>query len=555
MERYEEARFRRNIDAALQSIRTILDHTKNPCYPEDVPHRYEDKFLLAEFLTRTATVAVLQGLGALGLSSEGLAKLLAWSRIHPVTLRFTAEERCKFLREETRQEESTQQHTIEKRSLQGGNTTTTAKIITTVKEYFWSFEFSYELVAYQGNHLETQVLRRRSGQLELRTSARTAPRPESVIRPPLDVNLSWLLGQIDGEQRASFSIDRTDPACHTPRRNPPVESALEALRALASWCSLVHSYFLRDLFPVHTEHSLDLSAISAEGVFVPVVPVFEMTHEAVGERSAAYAGSFLEEQQRSLTNRFAQIAKIFPQEGLITSADAALLVTLLHLIEVAQHHADGVDYIEAMLRNQLIAAIGKELTPADFSAYMNFHQRKLFRPEHRPLPFSVTIRRPEHSPEGVLSIEATQGGITAPICTSCARSEARSPMYFPLDAATRVPFLGERYLHGWIAYQFSGQQSLTLNLVARARQFSSFLLLVGRIASADTFEPRHGIILQNKDLLKIPLLLEPIPTPKEFRDAKTSLKTEQKQKARAIRAMKLESKHFSVCIGQKKTKH
>jgi hypothetical protein len=39
-------------------------------------------------------------------------------------------------------------------------------------------------------------------------------------------------------------------------------------------------------------------------------------------------------------------------------------VTLLHARQVSQHWADGVDYIEDMLRKQLIAAIGKEVRSA-----------------------------------------------------------------------------------------------------------------------------------------------------------------------------------------------
>jgi hypothetical protein len=111
-----------------------------------------------------------------------------------------------------------------------------------------------------------------------------------------------------------------------------------------------------------------------------------------------------------------------------------------------------------------------------------------------------------------------------------------------------VAFLGERYLHAWISHQFSGQPGPALALVARARQFSSFILLVGRIASAELFEPRFGIIVQNKDLLKIPLMLEQIPTPKEFRDAIESLSPEQQRFARAYRGMQLESTLFGVCV-------
>lgn len=558
MESYDEARFRQGVDAAMKSVRTILDNTKNPRYPADVPHRYEDKFVLAEFLARTATAALLQCLGGVGLSSEGLAQLIGWAKTHAVTLRFQARESCLFLREETRQVESIHQHVTEKRPFWGGTETTTEKIVTTVKEYFWSFEFSYELIAFQGNQADQGLtLHARSGRIELKTGAKTTPRPEKVLRSPLDVQITWLLGQVDAQHRASFSIDRTAPSCHTPRRNTPMDAALLALGELSSWCSRVHGYFLHELFTAQQEHGLDLSAIHARDVFVPVVPLFEATRglpggEGVGERSSAYSGPFLAEQQRSLAARCAQLGQIFPRDtSLITAADAILLVTLLHAVDVCQRFADGVNHIEAMLREQLIAAIGKELSPADFSAYMDFHHRKLFLPEYRPQPFSHSIRRPEHYPEGVLSIEARQGGASsAPISTSCARSEARRPMSFALDAATRVSFLGERYLHAWVSHQFTGRSGLSLSLVARARQFSSFILLVGRIASADTFEPKHGIIVQNKDLLKIPLMLEQIPTPKEFRDAIESLSPEQQRFARAFRGMQLESTLFGVCVIQ-----
>jgi hypothetical protein len=152
----------------------------------------------------------------------------------------------------------------------------------------------------------------------------------------------------------------------------------------------------------------------------------------------------------------------------------------------------------------------------------------------------------------VLSLEVTQadGGLSESILTSVASSVASRPMQFAIDASTRVKFLGERHLHAWVAHRFSGSAELSLRLVARARQFSSFILLVGRIASADSFEPKAAIIVQNKDLLKIPLLLEQIPTPKEFRDAIESLSPEQQRFAKAVRAMQLESTLFGVAVIQ-----
>eukprot|EP01034_Spumella_vulgaris_P044019 gene44019-54704_t len=92
-------------------------------------------------------------------------------------------------------------------------------------------------------------------------------------------------------------------------------------------------------------------------------------------------------------------------------------------------------------------------------------------------------------------------------------------MEFTLNAATKLRFGGGRHVHGWLAHSFSHQPMPQLSLVAQARQFSSFIVLVGRIASATLFEFKYGFVVQNKDEVTIPLLLEQIPTPKEFRDA------------------------------------
>lgn len=91
-----------------------------------------------------------------------------------------------------------------------------------------------------------------------------------------------------------------------------------------------------------------------------------------------------------------------------------------------------------------------------------------------------------------------------------------------------------------------------LSLVARARQFSSFIVLLGSIASADLFLPKYAIIVQNKDDLKIPLNIETIPTPKEFKDAIASLSPEQQRFAKAYRSMQLESTLFGIVVIQVK---
>ena len=130
MNHFDEQQFRQRLDAALRTIRSILDNGRNPAHPAEVPHRYEDKYLLAEFLGRTATAAALQGLGAIGLSSEGLAQIAVWAQTRSVTLRLRAQESCTFAREEKREVESSQRQVVEKRSM-WGTSETTERLVTT----------------------------------------------------------------------------------------------------------------------------------------------------------------------------------------------------------------------------------------------------------------------------------------------------------------------------------------------------------------------------------------------------------------------------------------
>ncbi|CAE7917187.1 TRPT1, partial [Symbiodinium necroappetens] len=174
-----------------------------------------------------------------------------------------------------------------------------------------------------------------------------------------------------------------------------------------------------------------------------------------------------------------------------------------------------------------------------------------------PKPLCFSVRRSDtHSPEGTVSIEEAVVGpggdsnINSPIVTMVASTAESAPMTFPLNASTNVTFAGERHLHAWLSHQFSGQSGCELSLVARARQFSSMLVLIGRVSSATSFDPKYAAIIQNKDELTIPLNLSTIPSPKEFKDAIESLSPEQQAFAKAFRAMQLESTLFGVLVVQ-----
>jgi hypothetical protein len=146
-----------------------------------------------------------------------------------------------------------------------------------VTEYFWQFDVSYSLFAFAGSNPEDHPVEiaSRSAHIELKTSADATPQPEVVIRPSIDLNITWLLQHLDGKLEPLFTIDRTVKSCHTPRRNSDIDAAIAFAETFSVWSQAVQQYFNNTLFPVQTGHGLNLGGLSAGGIFVPVQPLFE----------------------------------------------------------------------------------------------------------------------------------------------------------------------------------------------------------------------------------------------------------------------------------------
>jgi hypothetical protein len=106
MQKFDENSFKSRVDAALRRVKTVLETNRNPQYPADVPHAYDDKYLLAESLTNISLGAFLVCFENLGLTDKQLAQLKDWSKTRSVTLRLKAEEKCKFLRKVVREVQS-----------------------------------------------------------------------------------------------------------------------------------------------------------------------------------------------------------------------------------------------------------------------------------------------------------------------------------------------------------------------------------------------------------------------------------------------------------------
>jgi hypothetical protein len=235
------------------------------------------------------------------------------------------------------------------------------------------------------------------------------------------------------------------------------------------------------------------------GLFVPVLPLFEghpkvpktsdakTPQSSMGEMKPASerasvsspllsvgdANLFLDQQCQSLDAKKALIAEAYPAKEanvVLSVAEAWLTLLLKHSKSIFYYWRNGVVHIEQMLRSQLILAIGKNLQPKDFDEFMRHHEKKLFKPQFAPRPFSYAIRRPEHYPDGILSIDGQDNGTPVMVTTRKllragsakekeheeARFAQATQMSFPLNAATSVELSGDTYLHALVAHRFAG---------------------------------------------------------------------------------------------------
>lgn len=588
MDDFQESLMRQKLAHAMQAVTRILEANKSFCLAGDVHHQYQDKFALSEFLTNTIAASQVNCLALLGLDAEKLKQLRAWAATSTVSLCFKLSENMKLINEELKEVESKTKHVTEIVESSGSATTVLSRVVNTVTEYTWRVEIKYELSAVKGVS-ESIVLMTHSSSADIKTTQNRQKKELANSYGPEMCNISWLVKHLSDELSPCFHIDRQRPDCHTPVRNPDLNAALDYLTGLENWAqnvreaflSMVHSGCIAQLKP--DERQAIEKILDQQSFFVPVLPLLQSENAAnqhdapkkqemqrcAGMLSCFLEGTipeggmipsiddanhFLAEETRILQDKHAELKQDRPSGCVLMKGESvALIMTLMHFIDAVGQHKSGVMYVERLLRKQLIAAIGKEITPKELAEYMVFHNRKLFSQQYAPLPFCYSVRRSEkHSPEGNVSIEQLNADaeLSPPIYSIAAHNADPRPMTFALSASSTATFGGDRYLHAVLQHKFSDTHHGTMQLVARARQFSSFLVLVGQISSSTSFSPKYGAIIQNQDELKIPLELLTIPTPKEFKDAIESLSPEQQSFARAFRAMQLESTLFGVLVIQ-----
>jgi hypothetical protein len=619
------------VENAIEDVKRILDETRSPKFFGDVDHSYEDKYALAEYVVNVGLASQLNGLEiSLGLDAKKLKQLMELSQQgkRSVTLRFVSQETCSFLREE--EVDLNRGAKIKTKILKGGvlHKSSETKVVATAMDYHWKLDTKYKFIAFIGSDPAEASVALKSGEFGgevVQRGVKKAPRPDKSEIAPIDVGITHMLqllkfsasdgGDGDSSFKCKFVIDREAKTCRTPLNNQDVEDVRQkVIENMRAWSAAVSGFFLiyarslphrLETNPTSPGERLDQEVLDTNSqIFIPVLPFFDSNSKSDEETvrddndglkkqggdglvhlsgespcfkapvlTANDTASLLREHRRSLLGVKTSLKDKGTPIETLSGAEVFLCAAMKHFETLCEYIWEGVFSIEEALRNQLIAAVGKHIEAKDFAEYMRFHNRRLLRPEYAPTPFCFSVRRPDHYPEGTLSIlsnnnsEGSNSDSDSVFDTLSRKIEMNEAdrmqmplMSLPINAATNVQVGGDRYVHAILAHEFDNHRmrqyaspnSSPTQLVARARQFSCFMLVLGTVTGPNTFDPSSAIILQNKDELIIPLLLEQMPSPKEFKDDIQSLSPEQKRFAKAFRNMQLSSSVFGVVIIQLK---
>ena len=552
---------------ALETTRKVLDVNRTPQLAADVAHEYVDKFHLAEFVTRGALLSAIEALKKLGLNDDRLQHTLGHDPSTPhttaVTLEMTRTVTCAFQKLVKRDVNSPTSIVTEVTGVLGAIKTVTG-IVTVVEEYVWDYTYTWALRVYCGAARdEATVLREGVIAGLLRTRSREPPCPETSVKDPLEVDLTWLMqGGLWAEPQA-FCVSREAKTCLTPRRNADIDGALSFLAGLSTWGTAL-SEELEEMWSNVHGHAYDTAPSEADELFFPVCPFLEHV-DGDDEGCMVLTGDDLDALValcgKGFDEQLAKVETTFPESGLCAREGGRLALWGNFFAQLHADYAAGVTYLEDLLRKQLVDALGKTVTSSDFAEYMEFHCRKLFAATYAPRPFSISVRLPGQDPEGIVTLERTPPydvdetpKVPQPLqtLTRCVPAEEAPRMHFSLDASTDVHFTGNTYLHVSVSHRFSTEPKGSVQLRCRARQFGGYIVLLGIITGADSFSPKHAFLLRDKDELQVPLSLNEIPSAQEFQDAVSSLSPEQQRFAQAYREMQLNATLFAMCVVQVK---
>ncbi|KAJ9443073.1 hypothetical protein DIPPA_19041 [Diplonema papillatum] len=451
-----------------------------------------------------------------------------------------------------------------------------------------------------GGHLDRR--------LKVLTRTRDSPRSERRERDAREVDLTWLLKGTD-ETSAEFRIDRDGPQCRTPRRNPEVDEAVAFFESLSGWCTgVTDEFFFGDLVMLAKEgveassaaHAKDrlsvprqltrfLDALGCDlgPSVLPVAPVFDDRRNGVnsgtlqpiegnnpsettddGTQStklltADDVGTLTREQRRQMLERikkserafvsshYADVATGVDDAAFFTPEDAELVVTVLHVLDVCEAVIASANYVEMLLRNQLLRVVGSEVSGSDVSRRMALRWRSLFKDEYRPKPACFAVGCEGGDADGFVELRDSKGNGLIDVFT---REVGVEGMRFELNASVTVEIEGRTFLHTFLRQKFAegadcaGNEDGDLTLRLSSKPLTGYVAVLGRIGGTRLFLPSHALIVRDGFSVSIPLTLDEVPSAREFRDATAALSPEQRRFAEAFRAMQLEATLFGVLV-------
>lgn len=325
----------------------------------------EDKYLVTEQLACSTLNALVRNLMAFGLTMSDLKTIKEWASNSLIMLRFQAEERWELVREETKEETSRTAHQ------------------RTYTEFMHDVTISHRLDVIRS---ATQVSSAANSSLTVWNSQRSfsyvsRSRQHGIGFENRDenVDITWLIdalspalfnGTADALLVASFRIDRESDDTWTPARDPQVQSIRNAAMKFREWTLLVHCTEQRWLDD-STVFRVDQAV---EKVFVPVAALFEKVDGQTDDltvMSPDTVSLLLEEESASLREALESV-DTFPhatgpngQTAFFTRTELRIEVVLVHMMAVLDTFQQCIDYVEAIVRRPLVAALGKAATVAD----------------------------------------------------------------------------------------------------------------------------------------------------------------------------------------------
>ena len=570
---YEADKFLLHLKQAVETVRDMFQSNRIFCFPKDVPHTYENKIELGEFLSSSAIVSLADSFHWLGLTEENLIKSSTWAESQEVFLIVKTEELLEYLGNETYQVESPSQTVqTEVGSMLGTfSISTKTKTLTSITKHKHRFHSKMSIHLQRGlgqcpvglcpdddKELWSMHLMNASAKYDFIQDA-AIYYPTTMLEEKL--RISWLIKQIG----KPFSIDSKAADYRTPTRNSEVNAALKQAKAISDWAGKI----LAAKEAIHPRPNWLDPASTGKEIFIPILPIFEVFESQNSSSEVDSNGSdsgrsntegeiaarrllanLLDEHRRQLHDHCSKLTEQDEKDdGSGSDHDLPLAVPLLvlkHLRRLTSFYVQSVSLLEDLLVQQVAAALGKHINEEDLAAYMSFHDRSFLLPPYQPQPVSFSVRRSSsHSPEGAIRVEVSYGNgedssyhtlraltlkhssSSSLLSSSTQRdnssevavdSRTGSLMTIPLSASTSISFAGDRFVHSLLTHRFSdGSRGIRggsearpsspgalasagprLRLVASARQFSSFILLLGTLTSPTEFHPVQAVIVKNR---------------------------------------------------------